>query len=177
MSCERDDWRSSSVWLCRPERRFPQWTQSSTPRGFTISSPQSSHSFHEQQGEQRHMEKGRQVEEWSTGRQVMERKKKKIHQQAELLRCCDGFVSLSLIHSPSSSLHFSFSLYQRGATVCSYKNIIRLHLICPLFLVHVLLWMIRVLNVSISCVFTYIYNLFVCVWLLIWDCCFFIASM
>lgn len=39
-----------------------------------------------------------------------EGEKKKNHQEAELLRCCDGFVSLSLIRSPSSSLHLSLSL-------------------------------------------------------------------
>lgn len=39
------------------------------------------------------------------------------HREAELLRCCDVSVSLSLIHSPLSSLFVS--LFQWGAMLCS----------------------------------------------------------
>lgn len=103
-----DDWQLSVCPLCRPERRSPQWTQSSTPRGFTISSPLSCHSLQVWQGAQRHVGKEGQV--GSRAGEEMWRREKKNHQEAELLRCCDGFVSLSLIRSPSSSLHLSLSL-------------------------------------------------------------------
>ena len=66
-----------------------------------ISSPLSCHSLQGHQGAQRHMGKGGQV-----GRRAEKKsdEEKKNHRVAELIRCCDGFVSLFLIHSPHPSL-------------------------------------------------------------------------
>lgn len=80
----------------------------------------------------------------------------KNHREAELIRCSDGFVSLSFMLSPHPCLLVSF-LFQWSATLCSYKkkkNIIRLHLTSPLLtFVHVLLWVIRVLKASVQVIF------------------------
>lgn len=58
------------------------------------------------------------------------------HPEEELIRCCDGFVSLSLIHSPHLCLFpfFSVSLFcgVPPAAAKKKKNIVRLHSSSPL---------------------------------------------
>lgn len=51
------------------------------------------------------MGKGGQVGSWAGKKSDGE----KNHPEAELIRCCDGFVSLSLMHSPHPSLVVSLS--------------------------------------------------------------------
>lgn len=45
-----------------------------------------------------------------------------------MIRCCDGFVSLSLIHSPHPSLFVSLSVSGLPRSAAKNKTIIRLHL-------------------------------------------------
>lgn len=93
--------------LCRPEQKSPRWTQSSTRRGFTISSPLSCHSLHEWQGQRGTWEtEGK----WGVGWR-RESDGEENHPEAELIRCCDGFVSLSLSHSPHPCLSLCLSLW------------------------------------------------------------------
>lgn len=54
--------------------------------------------------------------------------KGKNHREAELIRCCDGFVSLSLIHSPHLFLFVSLSVSGLPRSAAKNKTIIRLHL-------------------------------------------------
>lgn len=75
----------------------------------------------------------------------------KDHREAELIRCCDGFVSLCLMRSPHPSPFVSLSFTGVPRSAAKKKNIIRLHLTSPLLnFVHVLLWMIRVLKASVQ---------------------------
>lgn len=112
-------------------------------------------------------------------------KLQKTHREAELIRCCDGFVSLSLMHSPHPSLFvsLSFSGVPRSAAKNKQKNkqkkpIIRLHLTSPLLtLVFVLLWMIRVLKASVQVITFFILFVFVFLYgCLCGNMAFFIAS-
>lgn len=113
-----DDWQLSACPLCRPERRSPQWTQSSTPRGFTISSPLSCHSLHVWQGAQRHVGKEGQV--GSRAGEEMWRREKKNPSRGWITKVL-RWLCITLPH-PFSLLippFVSLSLYQWGATLCS----------------------------------------------------------
>lgn len=106
----------------RPERRSPQWTQSSTPRGFTISSPLSCHSLEERW---RGGAEARGKRRTSVG-EVMEQKPKTSRGAVVV------FIHLPFIFSPSSFLRFS--LHKWNATLqLQKKSIIRLHLTSPYF--------------------------------------------
>lgn len=84
-------------------------------------------------GAKRHMGKGRASGELGWTRESDVEGK---HPEEELIRCCDGFVSLSLIQSPHLCLFpfFSVSLFcgVPPAAAKKKKNIVRLHSSSPL---------------------------------------------
>lgn len=104
------------VSLCRPGPKSPRWTQSSTPRGFMISSPLSCHSLQEWQGAQRHMGKRGQVEGRAGRRNEGGRKRtdQRVNSYSAVLAC---FGSPSSVLPSHTSIFLS--LCQWGAALCS----------------------------------------------------------